>query len=303
MKNNTLVAGAGGVLGTHLLYELSARGLSARLFTRDMKSLQHRFHSHAHQFATGGDAPALSEWEIKEGDALRPATLENLCSGIDVVISSIGSSLRLNNWRDKRSFQDVDYSGNKNLLKEAQKSGVRKFVYVSSFMGETMNTAYTNAHESFVQELKNSGLEYVVVRPTGFFYVNLEFLAMARNGFASLVGNGRAKTNPIHEQDVACACLDAAFRLRNEEMSVGGPEIFTRQEIVELAFATLAKKPRIAHAPAITTAIASRCITPFNRRIGELVEFLGYVSVHDCIAPLYGKQRLAEYFTEAAKKL
>jgi uncharacterized protein YbjT (DUF2867 family) len=303
MKTSILVAGAGGAAGTHLLQELSAQGLSARLFTRNKQALQRRIQSPALQFAHSDNAPPLAEWEIREGDALRPATLENVCSGIDVVVSSIGASLSLNNWNDKNSFQNVDYYGNKNLLKEAQKSGVQKFVYLSSFMGETMDTAYTKAHENFVQELKNSGLEYVVVRPTGFFYVNLEFLSMARKGFASLVGNGRAKTNPIHEQDVARACLTAALHLRNEDMPIGGPDIFTRQEIVELAFAALAKKPRIMHAPVAATAIARRCITPLNRRIGELVEFLGYVSVHECVAPLYGKQRLAEYFAEAAKKL
>jgi uncharacterized protein YbjT (DUF2867 family) len=242
-----------------------------------------------------------SQQTIVEADVLRPETLAGVCKGVDTVISTIGASLDFRAIKDRNSFTTVDLQGNLHLLEEARKSGVRKFVYLSAFGAATMNTAYTNAHEEFVRHLKVSGLEYGVVRPTGFFYVNNEFLEMARNGTAWLVGDGRATTNPIHEEDVAKACTEAALGQGNQEMNIGGPETFTRQEIAELAFQTLGKKPRVFHSPFAMTKVMKPLVSIFNPRIGDLVEFLGYVATHECVAPVYGQKRLGDYFLTKAR--
>ena len=286
-----LIAGAGGAVGKHLVEQCSANKThSLRLLTRSKKKMEDAFSTHS-----------SAQHTIVEADVLRPQTLVGACQGVDTVISTIGASLDIRAINDKNSFHTVDLQGNINLLKEAQKSGVRKFVYLSAFGAATMNTAYTNAHEEFVRHLKASGLEYGVVRPTGFFYVNCEFLDMARRGTAWLVGNGKASTNPIHEEDVAKACMEAALGQGNREMNIGGPETFTRQEIAELAFQTLGKRPRIFHSPFAMTQVMKPLLSVFNPRIAELVEFLGYVATHECVAPVYGQKRLGDYFLAAAR--
>jgi nucleoside-diphosphate-sugar epimerase len=59
---------------------------------------------------------------------------KNCCDGIDIVISSVGITKQT----DGLSYIDVDYQANLNLLNEAQKSGVSKFVYVSVLNGEKL---------------------------------------------------------------------------------------------------------------------------------------------------------------------
>jgi uncharacterized protein YbjT (DUF2867 family) len=286
-----LIAGAGGAVGRHLVEQCRAnKSHSLRLLTRSKKKMEDAFSTHS-----------SSQQTIVEADVLRPETLAGVCKGVDTVISTIGASLDFRAIKDRNSFTTVDLQGNLHLLEEARKSGVRKFVYLSAFGAATMNTAYTNAHEEFVRHLKVSGLEYGVVRPTGFFYVNNEFLEMARNGTAWLVGDGRATTNPIHEEDVAKACTEAALGQGNQEMNIGGPETFTRQEIAELAFQTLGKKPRVFHSPFAMTKVMKPLVSIFNPRIGDLVEFLGYVATHECVAPPYGQKRLGDYFLAKAR--
>ncbi len=71
---------------------------------------------------------------------------------------------------------------------------------------------YARAHESFVVLLRDSGLPSTVVRPTGFFSVFGESLHMARKGRGILIGSGGARTNPVHEEDVAAVCVEALDR-------------------------------------------------------------------------------------------
>lgn len=293
--HNILIAGAGGNAGSYLVRELSESN-SLTLLTRSQAKLSPNLKQHIASNATN-----VQQHHILEADVLRPATLKGACIGIDTIISAVGASLNLRAMSDRHSFMEVDLQGNLNLLAEARQVGVRRFVYLSAFGAETMPTAYTKSHEEFVQHLKSSGLEYGIVRPTGFFYVNLEFLGMAKNGFASVIGNGKSRTNPIHEADVAKACAEAALKEGNLEMNIGGPETFTRLEIAELAFGVLGKKPRVMHIPALLPKVIKPLIAPLNKRVGDLVEFLAYVATHECVAPVYGERRLGDYFAGNAQ--
>lgn len=66
----------------------------------------------------------------KVADVLELRELSGICKNISVVVSDLGKPISPNS-KDKPSCLDVDYKGKLNVLKEAVKSGVRKFVYVS----------------------------------------------------------------------------------------------------------------------------------------------------------------------------
>jgi uncharacterized protein YbjT (DUF2867 family) len=284
--NSVLVVGGSGTLGTCIVQALHQQGYKIHLLSRNPDDLQAK-----HPKLVG-----LAEG-IVHGNLL--ASLEGICNGIDAVISCAGAAMDINNIRNKTSFYEVDYQGNLRLLSEAQRAGTAKFVYVSAFGAQTLRSEYTDAHEAFATALQHSGMPHTVVRPTGFFSFMGEFVQMARRGAGFVVGSGTARTNPIHEADVAALCIQALF-CDEPSIDCGGPDIFTREEIVRLAFQAVGKKPRITHVPARMYSVLPTLAKPFNPRIAALLDFGGKVSLYDCIAPQRGERRLLDYFTALA---
>jgi uncharacterized protein YbjT (DUF2867 family) len=282
-----LVAGASGRLGREILAELRRLGRPARALVRDASRL---------------DAADAQGVELFVADARQPNTVTGACDGATVVISALGASLRLGRTRDGATFREVDFLANLNLLAEALRARVPKFVYVSLCGAESLRgRAYADEHERFVRGLRESGIDYAVVRPTGFFYVFAELLRMARRGLGVVVGDGRARTNPVHERDVARACAEAAAS-NERELPVGGPEVFTRREIAELAFEVLGKRPRIVSVPAGLMRAMALPARPLDRRLYDLLDFGVAAGTVDLLAPRYGTRTLRDYFADLTKQ-
>lgn len=279
---SVLVAGATGQLGQAVLRELKQRGYITQALARDARKL------------TG-----VAVDKVAVGDLTKPETLRQVGANVDAVISCAGAAMNVNDFGNRASFYEIDYQGNLHLLAAAQRAGVKKFVYVSLAEASRLrHTEYADAHEKFVEALRASGLSYAIVRPTGFFSFHLEILKFAKKGRGIVIGSGACRTNPIHEADVAAACVDALTK-DVTEMAVGGPEIFTRQETVELAFSVLHRQPRLLSVPPSLFKLMIAPLKLVNRRIHALMDFGIAVTQLDVIAPAYGAQRLRDYFEVA----
>lgn len=274
----TFVAGATGMLGRHVINSLIAKGHSVRALSRS-------------------GAP-IAECEIRRGDLLDTNSLSGACDSIEAVISCAGASMSLGNWSDRQSYSEVDEEGNANLLSEALRAGVRKFVYVSLYgAGQLMHTEYASAHERFVQRLRSSGIAYTVIRPTGFFGFLREIRAMAEKNRGVVVGSGTARTNPVHEADVAEACAEA-LSSEADEIGVGGPKIYSREAVVRAAFASIGRPASIVHIPPAALRWMTAPVKLINPRIHALMSFGVEVSQIDVIAPAYGRKTLEDYLTQ-----
>ena len=192
---------------------------------------------------------------------------------------------------------DVDYQANLNLLNEAQHSGVRKFIYVSVLNGEKfIKLKICEAKEKFAEELKKSGLEFCIIRPTGFFSDMTEFYNMAKNGRIYLFGSGNLKANPIHGADLAKICVNA-IDSNDKEIKAGGPETLTQKEIAAIAFNAVKKTPKITHVPDWIRRMAlNMARLVLNARKFGPIEFFMNVMAIEMVAPEYGRQTLQEYF-------
>jgi uncharacterized protein YbjT (DUF2867 family) len=273
-----LIAGATGYLGRYLIQEAKKQGYWVSALARKADKL---------------DDLKDSIDEICEAEITLPNTLNGICDGIDAVISSIGITRQ----KDGLTYMDVDYQANMNLLQEAQKSGVKKFIYVSVLNGESLrHLKICDAKERFVDELKASGLDYCIIRPNGFFSDMSDFFEMAKKGRIYLFGKGVLKTNPIHGKDLATVCVDAIHK-GAKEVLVDGPETLTHQEIALCAFDVLGSKPKITYIPEWMRASVLKLMRIFagSKTYGP-VEFFMTVMAIDMIAPEYGKFKLKKHF-------
>jgi uncharacterized protein YbjT (DUF2867 family) len=278
-----LVAGATGYLGGYVLKECKHQGHWVRALVRSAGKLK--------GLETEPD-------EIFEGQVTEPESLRNLCQGIEVVFSSIGITRQ----KDGPTFRDVDYQGNMNLLQEAKRAGVKKFVYVSVLNGPNlMHLDIVKAHEDFVVQLKASGLEYTIIRPTGYFSDMEEILKMAEKGRIWMIGSGENKMNPIHGADLAVVCVDS-INTGNTEIDAGGPEILTQRQIAEKAFSAVGKPARISSVPSWSMKAFVWLTQRFSRHQGQLLAFFTTMMLTDMVAPAHGRIKLGVHYKNTQEK-
>jgi nucleoside-diphosphate-sugar epimerase len=110
-----LVTGATGFVGSNLVRSLLQRGDEVRILARE-----------AHRAAPLRDAGA----EVRLGDLGRPTSLKGIADGMDAVFH-LGSVMR----GSAIEFERVDVQGTEQLLAEAQRAGVRRYVYASTLAG------------------------------------------------------------------------------------------------------------------------------------------------------------------------
>jgi len=290
-QQKVLVAGASGYLGRHVVREFAERGYSVRALVRNPEKL-----------ASEGEnlEPAVADLvdEVHTGDATDLSALKGAAKGVDIVFSCMG----LTKPQDNITNEQVDHLGNRALLEDALSNGVKKFIYVSVFNAEkTPDVEVVNAHERFVEDLKSSSMPHTVIRPTGFFSDMGMFFSMARSGHMFLLGEGTNRVNPIHGADLATICVDAAEK-DVAEIPVGGPDTYTFNETVTLAFEALGKNPWITHIPMWIGDAALFVTGLVNKPLAGVMSFAIAVSSLDSVAPAKGTRHLKDFYRELAVK-
>ncbi len=178
-----------------------------------------------------------SRFETRQIDVTRPETLEGLCDGADVVITTVGltgASTRFTNY-------DIDYQGNLNLIEAARAAGVRHFGYVSVINADK-GEGIPMVHSKYLLEeaLKASGLTYVIWRPTGYFYdIAHVFWPMIKSKSVQLLrtkGGFEPRANVVDTRDFARFILETMCD-ENKTYSVGGTETYTYRQIAEKSYA------------------------------------------------------------------
>lgn len=281
MKSKTpkvLVAGATGYLGRHIVRELINSGEEFFALARNAEKLRES---------------GLGDAQIRIAEVTSPESLQGCCEEVDVVISCVGITRQ----KDGLKYMDVDYQGNCNLLEEAIRAGVKKFIYISAFKApEYRHVRLLNAKEKFVDKLLSTDqLIPCVIRPNGFFSDLEEYYKMAQSGRAYVFGSGNTQLNPIHGEDLADFCIKAIKR-SDRELSVGGPETLSVGKIAELAFESQNRIVKVTHFPDWIRKAALFVAASLPERIGGPTEFFLTVSAGNMIAPAYGNKKLAEHF-------
>lgn len=282
--SNILLAGATGYLGSYLLKVLIAKKNHVVAIARNPEKLKINYEDYL---------------EIKQAEVTKLETIRDICKGIDTVISTVGITRQKNGL----TYMDVDYQANMNLLEEAKKAGVKHFVYVSAIKGNKYrNLKIFEAKEKFVDALKSSGLNYTIVRPNGFFSDMKDFLQMAKSGRVYLFGSGNQKFNPIHGEDLATFIVDN-LEETNKELTIGGPDVLSLNDISKLALNALNKPIKIIHLPDWIRKLTIWSLRTFtNVKTYGPIEFFLTLMAEDNVAPAYGKHHLKDFYFEEVKK-
>ncbi|KYF81394.1 hypothetical protein BE11_00615 [Sorangium cellulosum] len=279
-----LLAGATGAVGLELLRLLRARGHFVRTLSR----------AEANAARICGLAS-----EVVVADAAEPGAVAGALDGIDVLVSCLGANVSMS-LRERRSYHDVDVVANTHLLEAAKRAGTRRFVYLSAHPGPGYaHTRYLSAHLQMEELIRASGIAFSFVRPTGIYTALSDMITMARAGLGVVVGDGLARTNPVHPVDVAEA-LAEVLAGGPDVVPVGGPDVMTRDEVMRLALDAVGKKGQIVHVPAGVFRATSVLLAGFHPRLSDLLEFVAAVTASDSVAPARGTRPLRAWFEALA---
>ncbi len=150
------VLGASGRTGAHVLEELKARGGNVRALSRNIEKAKEK---------VSGDY----EWVY--ADVTKPETLTTALQGVDILISTVGSTGGDNS-------ELIDYKGSINFVDAAKESGVKHIIYMSSIGAggaENFSTAIINLVTDKAMKwkslgedyIRNSGIDFTIIRPGG----------------------------------------------------------------------------------------------------------------------------------------
>jgi uncharacterized protein YbjT (DUF2867 family) len=227
-------------------------------------------------------------------------TLVGILENQDIVISTLGKSVSINDF-SKPSYYDVDFLGNSNILKEAQKHRINKFVYVYAFHAEKyLHLEYFKVHHDFSELLIKSGLDYSIIKPPAIFSAFVDIINMAKKGQLINMGEGDKLTNPIFEGDLA-KILVGSINQSNCIIEAGGKKIYSRKQTLEIIQNNINPNKKLLTLPLFLFKMTLPILKIISKNTFDKFSFFIEVLQHDTIAPKLGDMTFEDYVAVKVK--
>lgn len=234
------MTGATGFVGRHIAARLAADG-------HELKCLVRASGSESAGYLKGLGA------EVAEGDILSVKSLANGARGCDTAMHLVGIILE----RRGASFEQIHVDGTRNMLTAAKQAGITRFAHMSALgTGPGASAAYHKTKWQAEEDVRASGLDYTIFRPSIIYGPGGEFINMLARQVRLLpvvpvIGNGRYRMQPISVDDVA-ACFAASLTTQtavNKVYEIGGPEALSYNEMIDTLCRVMGKRRLKAHVP------------------------------------------------------
>ncbi|MFZ4621747.1 MAG: SDR family oxidoreductase [Bacteroidota bacterium] len=282
-----IVFGSTGNLGKEIVRQLVRQGFAVTAVVRNEATARRYFHDTVTYITA---------------DVCAPASLHSILHGQEIVISALGKSVSPLD-KSRPTFNEVDFTGNMNILNEAKRSAVKKFIYISAFHAERYpHLNYFNVHHDVSEQVKSSGIDFSIIKPPALFSAFIDMMGMAKKGQLVTIGSGDHLTNPINEGDLAVITVDSIQR-SNCTIEAGGKTIYSRKELNEIVQRNVDPNKAVRSVPSGFFRLLLPMMKLFSRNSYDKFAFFLEVTQHDTIAPCYGTAIFEEYVRAKAQEL
>jgi uncharacterized protein YbjT (DUF2867 family) len=234
-----VITGATGFVGEEVVKQAREAGYPVRTIVRE---------------------PQRAQWlverygvELFHGNVLYAPSIEGAMRDAKCVFHLVGI---IHEWKEN-TFERVHAQATKNVIDEAKKAGVKRFVHMSALgTRENARSRYHQTKWAGEECVRKSGLAWTIFRPS-FIYgprdkgINTLAQVVRRLPFVPVLGSGNSKIQPIPVENVAKAFVTA---IRHDE-SIGktydlcGPEAFTWNELYDKLQRILGTQKKKIHLP------------------------------------------------------
>jgi len=238
-----LVTGPGR-LGRPLIAELHRRGITGTVL---------------HRSAPDSLPPG---WRSVRADVTRPESLAGVCIDFDQVLHLAAVTHSNRSGR----YTEVNATGTRNLVVEAQRAGVKRFTLVSTRAISPAGGAYSRSKIQAEEIVRDSGLAWNILRPAEVYGAGGEGISMlierCRQGrWIPVVGDGSALLAPVYIDDVIDGICRAVATSSHRGVHVlAGPEEMSYLQLIERLSAFFNTRPRTIRVPATLLSLAGRAL-------------------------------------------
>jgi uncharacterized protein YbjT (DUF2867 family) len=230
-----LVTGGTGFVGRHVVARLAREGHAVRVLARRPAAWPADL---SVEQATG---------RITDADALRRAA-----TGVDAVVHLVAIIVE----RGGDTFEAINHQGTRTLVAAMREAGCERLVHLSA-LGASPDERFPYLRSKWLGEeaVRGSGLAFTILRPSvlhgegaGFFRPivwTLRWLPVY-----PMVAGGTTRFQPLWVEDLAtCVVRCLAGAQVGRTLDLGGPEILTFAEIVEVVMDALGKRRPVVSVP------------------------------------------------------
>lgn len=249
---NIVVVGGTGFVGRYIVRALLSAGHDVTVLGRDPDKVA-RIPQLRGARATRGD--------VTDADSLR-GTLE----AAKAVVGAVGfPNYPVEQPRKGLTFHRFEWLGTQNLLAEAKRWGVARYVYVSGAGADPASEKNWYRAKGLAEEaIVASGLTHAILRPSWAYgredrALN-RFVQIAR--FSPVIpkpGVRVQRIQPVYVEDIAeaVARIFATEDAWDRTFEIGGPDILTMDEVIATMLEVLGKRRLVVPVPAPLLKIAT----------------------------------------------
>lgn len=215
-----LVTGGTGVIGEGAIPELLTRGHSVRLLSR-----------HAED-----DATQWPHVEPFNGNVADAVSIIGAASGCDAILHIAGI---VTEDPPEVTFEAVNVGGTRNLVAEAKRAEVRRFVFVSSLGADRGESDYHRSKRAAEQLVESSGLDWTIIRPGSVYGPGDEVISTMLKMVRALpavpvIDDGKQEFQPIWHEDLAKVLANALERddVRSQILEAAGVDVTTMNDLL-----------------------------------------------------------------------
>ena len=272
------VFGGSGFLGQAIVRALAPQGYLVRVACRRIEL--------AEKVKTAGDVGQIT---LMRANLRIPESVAIAIDGSQAVINAAGIPFE----RGRQRYQAVHVGGARAIAEAARAAGVERLVHVSGIGADSRSSknryvrSKVEAEEAIVAAFESATIlrPSVVFGPDDVLFNRLAKIA-AMAPFMPVVGNGRAKVQPVFVGDVAKAAVAVLARpdTAHKVFELGGPRVYTYREIAALTLREIDRAQadhRRAGRPDEDRRLLRRISRPPRARTPQLTRDQVDLLVHD----------------------
>ena len=217
-----VVTGGTGVVGVGTVTALVRNGHDVRLVSRHAERDARRW------------PEGVEDWP---GDVADPASIRGAADGCDAVVHLVAV---VDENPPETTFDRVNVQGTRHIVREAERAGVRKLLFVSSLGCERGTSAYHQSKRAGEKIVRDFDGEWLIVRPGSVYGPGDEQISLLLKMVRTLpaipvIGGGEEAFQPIWHEDLAEAIVRAVERddLSRETLEIAGPDVTSQNDLIK----------------------------------------------------------------------